>query len=289
MKQYRSLFPEKKMSQVFNVSKSGYYEWLNRPASKTKLRREKLRKAIHRHYNNHKGMIGSPGIAAELKDFPEWRRTNRTRVALEMKAMGLRCRTRRKFVVTTDSKHSEPIVENILARNFNVHAPNTVWVSDITYLRVNNGWAYLTVIIDLYARKVVGWSLGNTLESKWTNMALNQAIWKRKPEDGLIFHSDRGIQYASKEVRQTLENHKFIQSMSRKGDCWDNAVAESFFSTLKTRLIYHRKYERVETLKRDLFWYIEIYYNRYRKHSTNNWRTPEEKELTFYSKRKNVA
>ena len=162
-------------------------------------------------------------------------------------------------------------------------------MSDLAYLRVNSHWVYLVVFIDLFNRKVVGWDLSTSLETKSTLHAFKKAIWNRKPPKGLLVHSDRGVQYASKDFREELFLNNCTQSMSRKGNCWDNAVSESFFSTLKTRLTHHRSYDSMEELERDIFWYIEIYYNRYRKHSSNNWISPEQKELNYKADKKKVA
>jgi putative transposase len=234
---------------------------------------------IQKTYDSHGGMAGSRIITEDLKRLGI--NVGRDKVAKEMKEMGLKCKTKRRFVATTDSKHNEPIAPNVLDRNFTQSSPNRAWVSDITYLPVNGKWFYLVVFIDLFSRKVVSWDLSPSLRTESTIKAFEQAVYLRNPSQGLIVHSDRGIQYASKAFRECLGKYACIQSMSRKGDCWDNAVAESFFAGLKNRLIYHRKYETVENLRKDLFHYIEVYYNRFRKHSANKYLTPEEKDSIF--------
>lgn len=269
------------MSKTLDVSESGFYDWLKRNPSDTQMYRDRLRADIRIQFDKHGGMAGSPTITDDLREKPEWKNISRTRIAREMKAMNLRCKTKRKFTVTTDSKHNEPIADNLLNREFTQWEPNRVWVSDITYLRVKSYWVYLVMFIDLFGRKVVGWDLSPSLAASSTISALEKAVWLRKPPKGLMIHSDRGIQYACNDFVEKIKEHKLVQSMSRKGNCWDNACAESFFSTLKTRLTHHRTYETMDELRRDLYWYIEIYYNRYRKHSANNGMTPEQKELYY--------
>ena len=178
-----------------------------------------------------------------------------------MREMGLKCKTIKKYVVTTDSKHNEPVARNLLNREFDVKMPNTVWVSDITYLKIGHQWCYLTVFIDLFSRSIVGWDLSGSLERFSVIRALKKAIMRRRPVKGLIIHSDRGVQYASQDFKKVLKTHGFIQSMSRKGNCWDNAVAESFFHTLKTQLIYHIRLYNFREAEQILFKYIETYYN----------------------------
>lgn len=219
-------------------------------------------------------MAGSPIITEDLHEHPAFARVSRPRVARLMQEMGLKCRTVRRFVATTASRHTEPVAPNILNRHFSPSAPDVVWVSDITYLRAGGKWLYLTVFIDLFSRMVIGWDLSDSLERSSVIRALNKAILKRNPSRGLLVHSDRGIQYASADFRKKLEEKGFVQSMSRRGNCWDNAVAESFFHSLKTQLIYHQRFQNRDEAERILFWYIEIYYNRQRKHSTNGYIAP---------------
>jgi putative transposase len=205
---------------------------------------------------------------------------SRRRVGKLMKLANLSCKTKRKFKVTTSSKHNRPISPNLLNRQFNVAVPDKYWVGDITYIPTNSGWLYLSTVIDLYSRKVIGWSMADNMKSKLINDALTMAIWKRKPKKGLIWHSDRGVQYASKSHRNILKDHGIIQSMSRKGDCWDNAVAESFFHTLKTELTNHYKFKNQEEAKNVIFEYIEVFYNKIRIHSANDYLAPVEFEET---------
>ncbi len=282
----RSSFPVKKMCHVLKVSQSGYYRWRKAPLSSLRIENEKLKARIKELFTEHNGMVGSPMITADLNEDPEFSKVSRNRVARHMKEMGLKCRTVKKFVVTTDSKHKEPVSPNLLDRQFTVPTPDTVWVSDITYLRVGMKWHYLTVFIDLFSRIVVGWDLSESLERYSAMRALNKAILRRRPSQGLMIHSDRGIQYASGDFRAILKKHRFIQSMSRKGNCWDNAVAESFFHSIKTQMIHHCKFQSVAETEQALFNYIEVYYNRRRKHSTNGYKSPVNYELECWNNKK---
>jgi putative transposase len=207
----------------------------------------------------------------------------KNQVARTMRRLGLRAKTHKSFrVKTTDSNHSLPIAENLLNRQFKVSEPNKVLVSDVTYVWTNRGWAYLTVFIDLFSRSVVGWNVSDNLSADAVLTALNRAIKNRNLKQGTIIHSDRGSQYAAAVFRKTLQKHGFIQSMSRKGNCWDNAVAESFFRIYKTEMAYHCKFIDAEDLKNKTFEYIECYYNRKRLHSNNNFLTPAQREDYFY-------
>jgi len=282
----RSSFPVKKMCPILNVSSSGYYRWRKSPVSSRKIEKERLQERIKELFKQHNGMVGSPIITADLREYPEFSNVSRNRVARHMKEMGLRCGTVKKFVVTTDSKHSEPVAPNLLDRQFAVPTPDTVYVSDITYLKVGRKWHYLTVFIDLFSRMVVGWDLSGSLERFSAMRALNKAILRRRPGQGLMIHSDRGVQYASSGFRAVLQKHRFVQSMSRKGNCWDNAVAESFFHTIKTQMIHHCTFQNVAEAEQALFNYIEVYYNRQRKHSTNGYKSPAHYELEWWNNRK---
>jgi putative transposase len=274
VRENRSSFPVTKMCHTLNISPSGFYRWQKRLCSARQSENKHLRQRIRELYAEHKGMAGSPMITADLRSEPEYPKVGKNRVARHMKDMGLRCKATKKFVVTTDSKHNEPVAPNLLNRKFTVSSPNSVWVSDITYVKVGRRWQYLTVFIDLFSRIIVGWDLSESLERHSMIRAFNKALWRRTPSQGLLVHSDRGVQYASADFRKLLKEHKFVQSMSRKGNCWDNAVAESFFHTLKTQLIYHRKFEDQSEAEQALFNYIEIYYNRRRRHSTIGYQSP---------------
>ena len=257
---------------------------LRYPLASEKTR--KIKKRIKEIFFGHRGMIGSPIVTADLPDDEEFSKVSRPRVTRMMREVGLKCRATKKFVVTTDSRHNYPVAPNLLNRNFTVSAPNVVWVSDITYLKIGKKWHYLTVFIDLYSRIVVGWDLNDSLERHSTIRALNKAVMRRRPAKGLMIHSDRGIQYASTGFRNILQRSGFIQSMSRKGNCWDNAVAESFFHSLKTQLIHHVRFQKRMEAEYALFNYIEVYFNRRRKHSTNRYKAPAVIEQEWWEKKK---
>lgn len=206
---------------------------------------------------------------------------SRRRIARLMRQAGLACKTKRKFKVTTDSKHNLPIAPNLLDRQFHAAQPNQKYVGDITYVHTQEGWLYLAVVIDLFSWQVVGWSMSERMQAKLVNDALLMTIWKRKLGKGLIWHTDRGSQYASDSHRALFHEHGIIQSMSRKGTNWDNAVAESFFHTLKTELVHQRRYQTRSEAKQELFEYIEVFYNRERLHSTNNYLSPVDYEMLF--------
>jgi putative transposase len=283
---HRSMFTVKKMCQFLKISVSAPRHWKIKEPSTQQIRRERIKKRIFELYVEHNGMTGSPMITADLNDEPEFFNVSPNTVARLMREMNLKCKTVKKFVATTDSKHKEPVAPNLLNREFDVKEPNTVWVSDITYLRIGRKWHYLSVFMDLFSRSVVGWDLSDSLERYSVIKALNKAVMRRRPVKGLMVHSDRGIQYASKDFKERLTKHGFVQSMSRKGNCWDNAVAESFFHTLKTQLIHHTRFSSVEETERILFKYIEVYYNQRRKHSANGWKAPAHSEQAWYDLKK---
>jgi len=249
---------------------------LTRKPSRRELENKRLEAEIREIYDGSKGRYGSPKITKELQD--RGHKVNKNRVARRMRDAGLRSKVRRKYRVTTDSKHHFPVAPNLLERNFTSEAPDRVWVSDITYLAARTGWLYFTVIIDLFSRMVVGWALSSSLSHEMVVAALKRAIKNRGPGKGLIFHSDRGVQYACTDFRKELGKHGFVQSMSRKGDCWDNAVAESFFGVMKTELIYHEQYRDHQDTLHSIFEYIEAFYNRERRHSTLGYLSPVEYE-----------
>lgn len=252
------------------INSGCYYRWKKLPFSNRALENENLKVAIKRVFTDSDRIYGSPRVHQELKS--EGFIVSRKRVAKLMREKSLQSKIRRQWKVTTNSSHRYPIAPNLLAQNFTVSRKNEVWVSDITYIKTNQGWLYLTVIIDLWDRAVVGWSLSKTMYAKDTVIAAwKMANINRKITEPLLFHSDRGIQYACKEFTNYLKANPLVtQSMSRKGNCWDNAVAESFFKTIKTELIYHHKYKTRMEAELQIFEYIETWYNRVRRHSTLN-------------------
>lgn len=260
------MYPIELMCIILKVSRSGYYRFRNQVNTKRIQAKKILQTKIQKVYFEYNGIYGSLRLAVELtaQGSPLSRRTT----ALYMKEMGLKSRIAPQFKNTTDSNHKEPICENLLDRHFSPEEASKAWVSDITYIRTLFGFEYLTVIIDLYDRKVIGWSQSSTMAASDTILkALQLAIKNRKPRNGTIFHSDRGVQYTSTAVRNVIASHGMKQSMSRKGNCWDNAVAENFFKSPKTELIYGNKLKTKEDMTAALFKYIEIWYNRNRRHS----------------------
>lgn len=258
------------------VSRSSYYEWLKRGESRRKKSDRELSEKIRALFNAYRGRYGSPRIYDDLRDMGI--RCSKKRVERLMREMGLRARHKRKYKVTTNSKHNYPIAPNLLNRQFKVDAPNKVWVADITYIRTFEGWLYLATVMDLFSRKIVGWAMSKNIDAELAITALKMAIKRRRPPKGLMHHSDRGVQYASSAYQEVLEKNHMVCSMSRKGNCWDNAVAESFFSTLKTELIGDKIYLARAQAKREIFEFIEIYYNRKRRHSSIGSMTPENYE-----------
>ena len=275
IKNHEYLFPIEKMCQVLEVGSSGYFKWKNKPISNRTLRKNEIKQQITSIYFTSKQRYGSPRITIELNALGY--RISRITVAKYMKELGLRSKLSKKFKVTTDSKHNYLVVENVLDRGFAVDHPSKVWVSDITYIQTKEGFLYLTTIIDLYDRKMIGWSLSNGMNTEETTLAAwKMATRNRSVQKGLIFHSDRGVQYANKKFANTIESYEVIRSMSRKGNCWDNAVAESFFKSLKTELIYGNKLITKQQMELEIFEYIEIWYNKKRRHGALNYKTIEE-------------
>lgn len=263
------------MCSILKISSRGYYKWKSRTISKKVLKKNQLKQKIKTFYFEFKQRYGSPRITAELQALGY--QISRITVAKYMKELGLKSKLSKKFKVTTNSKHNYLIAENVLDRDFKATRISQKWVSDITYIQTKEGFLYLTTIIDLYDRKLIGWSLSNTMSADDTSLAAWRMAIKNRPiKKGLIFHSDQGLQYATKKFTNILASYGVIRSMSRKGNCWDNAVAESFFKSLKTELIYGNKLIFKKQMETEIFQYIEIWYNRKRRHSSLNYKTIEE-------------
>ena len=276
MMENRKEFRLGKMCKMLEVSRSGYHNYVSRKMSQRILENQMLLERIRRIHHLSRGLYGSPKIYQELRKLGL--NYNKKRIVRIMRINGIRAKTKRKYKRTTDSNHIYPVAENILGQDFNTTVLNKVWVSDITYIWTKEGWLYLCCILDLCSRMIVGWHLDITLSSSLVITALSHAITNRGENPGVIFHSDRGSQYASEEVRKYLHGHKMIQSMSRKGNCYDNAVMESFFHTLKTELVSFENFQTRVEAKMKIFDYIEIFYNRQRSHSSIDYLTPEEFE-----------
>jgi transposase InsO family protein len=261
------------MCSYLKVSCSGYYSFIGRKSSSRQLRHEQLAERVKAEFDKSKHVYGSPRIHAQLKK--DQIACSRNFVSKLMKEQGLKSKLSPKFITTTDSKHEYLIAENLLDRNFNPTAPSKVWVSDITYIHTLQGWCYLTIVMDLFDRKIIGWSTSCTLQAQQTSIkALTMALVHRNAEPGLIFHSDRGSQYACKDFTDLTQS--FRLSMSRKGNCWDNAVAESFFKSLKFEWINEYRFTSIAQASAVVFEYIEAWYNSKRAHSTLNYQSPNE-------------
>ena len=269
---YRSEFVVERMCLVLSVSRSGYYGWKKKPECKRKQENDKILVKIKEFYQRSDRNYGSPRITKDLRAAGEMYGENR--IARLMRENGIKAKTVRKFKATTNSKHNLPVAKNLLKQDFKAEKPNTVWVSDITYIPTLEGWLYLVVILDVFSRQVVGWAMSKRLTADFVVRALHQAVGRRKPEAGCILHSDQGVQYACMDFVSVLKQYGFIQSMSRRGNCYDNAMAESFFKTLKTEQVYHRRYQTRDEAKQSIFKYIEMFYNRQRRHSTLGYRSP---------------
>jgi putative transposase len=269
---HKDEWPVRVMCATLEVSPAGYYAWLVRPPSFQEQRREALLVLIQGVHAAVKQRYGSPRIHAELAARGEACSVNT--VAKLMRDNDIRAKSARKFRCTTDSNHPLPVAANVLARQFDPEGPNESWVADITYVPTREGWLYLAVVEDLYSRKVVGWSMAATLESRLVVDALEMAVQRRLPDEGLVAHSDRGSQYASDHYQSLLGKHGITCSMSGVAQCWDNAPAESFFASLKKELVHHEDYQTREEARASIFEYIEVFYNNQRLHSSLGYLTP---------------
>jgi len=265
-------YPIRVMCRVLQVAASGYYAWRQRPHCRRYEDDEKVCPLIRQTFDQSHGTYGSPRITAELR-FSGYQ-INEKRVARLMQMMGLAATAPRRFVVTTDSDHDGPIAPDLIQQDFVAESPNRKWVSDITYIPTSAGWLYLCVVIDLWSRRVVGWSCSDSLATDLVLGATRMALLERGPAAGCIFHSDRGCQYASAEFRDLLRDRGLVQSMSRKGCCYDNAVAESFFHSLKIDWVHRRTFANHEEAQQALFVYLAVFYNRTRRHSTLGYLSP---------------
>lgn len=264
------------MCKILEVSRAGYYHWLKTIPSFRYLEDQRLLEIIRYHYNKSRGTYGLPRIYAAIRK--EGLKVNKKKIARLMRINKIRAKTKKKFKVTTVENTKAKASENILKGNFSSEKENRIWTSDITYIWTKQGWLYLAVIMDVYSRKIVGWSLCSSLSAELVIKALMMAILHRNPEQGIIFHSDRGSQYTSSSVREMLKSYQMTQSMSSTGNCYDNAITESFFHTIKTELTFWNSYQTREEAKRSIFEYIEIFYNRQRLHSAIGYLSPVEFE-----------
>jgi len=273
-------YPVDVACDVLEVSRSGYYAWRDRPDGARAKRREQLAAKVRSVHEANRRVYGSPRVCAALRASGEVVCENT--VAKVMRQQQIRARTSRKFVPrTTDSRHANPVAANVLDRQFDADLPDRKWAADITYVPTDQGWLYLAGVIDLCSRKIVGWSMADHLRSDLVADALSMALARRSPGGGLLHHSDRGVQYASDDYQHLLQTHNIASSMSGKGDCWDNAVMESFWGTLKTELVNHEHYATRGQAHASIFEYIEVFYNRHRLHSSLGFVSPEQFEASL--------
>jgi transposase InsO family protein len=275
------MFGVEKMCRVLSVSRSGFYRWCKQYPSRRQKENEQLLALIRQIHRDSKYNYGSPRITDALRN--RGFKYNHKRVARLMRIHQIRSKRNRKYKLTTQSKHQRAVAANLIKRDFSVKQPNRLWTSDITYVRTQEGWLYLAVFLDAYSRRIVGWSMNHRLSDQLILNAFKQAWLHRQPLPGLIVHSDRGSQYCSRCFKELLDTHRYRQSMSSTGNCYDNAITESFFATLKVELIYDERYRTRNQARRSIFKYIEIFYNRNRIHSSIGGVSPDQFETMNYS------
>jgi len=267
------------LCDALGVQRSGFYDWCQRPAAESSIRRDQLAVKAKAVYTMSKGTYGSPRVCRELREQGEV--VSEKTVAKVMRLEGIKARCKRRFKVTTDSRHTKRIAPNLLDRNFTTDAPNRVWVTDVTAIWTYAGWTYLAAILDLFSRRVVGWATSESNDTALALLALQRAVESRRPSPGLIHHSDRGSPYGSDEYLKALAYYEIQPSMSRKGDCWDNAVAESFFATIKTERLEVLSFGDCQAATREIADYIDHFYNPIRLHSTTGYVSPIKYELLY--------
>ena len=272
----KAKLPVARLCEVLEVSRSGFYAWSVRPPSQRAVTDGKLVPLIRASHAQSRGTYGSPRVYEDLRALAC--RVSRKRVARLMRSEGLAARRPRRYKATTDSQHAQPVAPNLVARKFQAEEPNRVWVTDMTYVWTWEGWLFLAAIVDIFSRRIVGWALAEHLRTELALEALGMALGMRQPEHGLVHHSDRGCQYASDAYRAELEARGIVCSMSRVGDCWDNAVAESFFATLKTELIHRRPWPTKHEARMAIHDYIGAFYNPHRRHSSLGYLSPMDYE-----------
>lgn len=269
-------YPIMMLCRVMRVSRSGFYAWRARPPSVRHQANVRLVSQMRMIHAKSRKTYGSPRIWEALQ--AQGQCIGRHRIARLMRLHDMRACYRRRCRITTQSKHAYPVASNTLRRDFAPTRPNHVWAGDITYIATNEGWLYLAVLLDLYSRRIIGWSMGTRLHSALTQEALEMALSQRRLTDPLLHHSDRGVQYAATDYQAVLSKHEITCSMSRKGNCWDNAVVESFFKTLKVECVYRQRFQTRHEARQQLFEYMEIFYNRQRLHSTLDYQSPVDYE-----------
>jgi transposase InsO family protein len=272
MKKWREVFPVDLMSRVLEVSRSGYYDWLGRGPSARAREDERLKIEIRAAHQRSRETYGPRRLQPELRAIGL--QAGRDRIARLRRSMGLYCRQRRRFKVTTDSRHNLPVAPNLLNQDFRASAPNQVWVTDLTYIATGEGWLYLAGIKDIFTCEIVGYAMGERMKPELTGKALFRAVQQHRPPAGIIHHSDRGSQYCAEEYQDLLKQFQFRVSMSRKGNCFDNAPMESFWGSLKTEMVHHRNFSTRAEAESAIREYIEVFYNRQRRHSRLGYQSP---------------
>lgn len=266
-----------RLCSTLEVSPSGFYDWVDRPMSRRDKDNQRLTLKLHCFHQQSKQISGSPNLHKDLLDDGEV--VGIKRVQRLMKKAGIQSKITKKFVIAKNSKHSHQVAPNLLERNFRTDKKDVVWVTDTTFIHTREGWLYLATVMDLYSRKIIGWSMGELNNRKLVCDALLMALWRRKHPKKVIVHSDQGSTYASKDYQALLKEKKLVCSMSRRGNCWDNAVAESFYGSLKNEWVNWEDYATRDQAKKSVFNYIEVFYNRKRRHSYLGYKSPDEFEL----------
>jgi putative transposase len=277
---HQGKYPVWRICVLLGISRSGFYAWKKRKPSQREHKTQILLDHIRRIHNMYRKAYGSPRVYAQLKK--QGITCNRKTVARLMRQDGLKGQRKYRRVITTNSKHSFPVAPNLLNREFQADRPDQKWVADITYIPTREGWLYLASVLDLFSRKVVGWEMSSQIDAQLVESALRMALYRRQPHFGLLHHSDRGSQYASHQIRNILAANRILVSMSGKGDCYDNAVMESFFGTLKNEWVHHQKYDTRSHARTDIFNYIEGFYNTVRLHSSLGYFSPNEFEAIYH-------
>ena len=277
IKRYQKAWPINLMCCVLEVSTTGYYAWSTRVPGSRACANQLLDGHIRQVFRRHKERYGSPRIAGELHD--NGIAGSENRIARRMRVLGLQAVQRKKFKVTTDSEHDQPVAPNLLQQDFSALGPDEKWVSDITYIYTQKGWLYLAIVMDLYSRTIIGWAMHQRMTQQLVCDALTMAMFRRGFPQGVIVHSDRGSQYCAKKYQQLLKLNQLVCSMSRKGCCYDNAAMESFFHSLKVELVHRETYATRQQARQSIFEYIEVYYNRQRRHSAIGNQIPMQYEL----------
>lgn len=282
IKEYSSVFPVEKMCHTLSVSRSGYYDWNERPQSKRELENQGILEVAKKSHIECEGMYGINKLLDDVREkFPKCSRKRFYRIQKEHGLFSIR---KKKFKATTNSNHKLPVAENLLNQNFKTDRPGAVWVTDISYIDTLEGWLYLATVKDIFTKEIVGWATADNMKTELCIKALESAVMRHRPSKGLIHHSDRGVQYCSKDYQEVLKKHGMLCSMSRKGNCYDNACAETFFSTIKCERLYHNKYATRNKAHKDIFWYIEVFYNRRRRHQAIGNVAPETFKQRYYGK-----